>query len=118
MKEPRPAEQNLQGARFQCNQNPGACVGLQGASPLPPSNLIASKGDGDAVKVFQATADALKLRALTRHSLSWGDANQNLIVDLAERRHVGIVNCRLEQSVLATADGCTRFGNGKIESAR
>jgi hypothetical protein len=91
---------------------------LQGASPLPPSNLIASKGDGDAVKVFQATADALKLRALTRHSLSWGDANQNLIVDLAERRYVRIVNCLLEQSVLATADGCARFGNGKIESAR
>jgi len=43
-----------------------------------------------------------------------GDANQDLLVDLAERHGIRIVKCRHEQNAVAMADGYCRFSDDRI----
>lgn len=66
------------------------------------------------MKVFEAISDALKAEGTQVAFALMGDANQNLIVDLAERHRVQIVHFRHEQNAVAAADGYARFSNGKL----
>jgi acetolactate synthase-1/2/3 large subunit len=66
------------------------------------------------VKVFQAISHALKSENVQLAFALMGDANQNLIVDLAERHGVQIVNFRHEQNAVAAADGYARFSDEKL----
>jgi acetolactate synthase-1/2/3 large subunit len=66
------------------------------------------------MKVFQAIADGLKSEGVQFAFALMGDANQNLIVDLAQRCGVRIVNFRHEQNAVAAADGYARFSEGKF----
>jgi acetolactate synthase-1/2/3 large subunit len=66
------------------------------------------------MKVFQAISDAIKSEEVQVAFALMGDANQNLIVDLAERHGIKIVNFRHEQNAVAAADGYARFGDGKL----
>jgi acetolactate synthase-1/2/3 large subunit len=66
------------------------------------------------MRVFQAIAGALKSEGVEIVFALMGDANQNLIVDLAERLQVRIVNFRHEQNAVAAADGFARFSRGKL----
>jgi len=66
------------------------------------------------MRVFQAIAGALKSEGVEIVFALMGDANQNLIVDLAERLRVRIVNFRHEQNAVAAADGFARFNRGKL----
>jgi thiamine pyrophosphate-dependent acetolactate synthase large subunit-like protein len=70
--------------------------------------------DEAALKVFQSVADAIKEEGVEVAFALMGDANQNLIVDLAERCGVKIVNFRHEQNAVAAADGYARFSDGKL----
>jgi acetolactate synthase-1/2/3 large subunit len=67
-----------------------------------------------AMKVFQKIADAIKEEGVDVAFALMGDANQNLIVDLAERCGVRVVNFRHEQNAVAAADGYARFSDNKI----
>src|SRR5476649_986543 len=66
------------------------------------------------MKVFQAVSDAIKSEGVGVAFALMGDANQNLIVDLAERHGIQIVNFRHEQNAVAAADGYARFSDGKL----
>ena len=66
------------------------------------------------MRVFQAISGALKNEGVEIVFALMGDANQNLIVDLAERLQVQIVNFRHEQNAVAAADGFARFSRGKL----
>jgi acetolactate synthase I/II/III large subunit len=67
------------------------------------------------MKVFQAISDAVKSEEVQVAFALMGDANQNLIVDLAERHGIQIVNFRHEQNAVAAADGYARFSeDGKL----
>jgi acetolactate synthase-1/2/3 large subunit len=66
------------------------------------------------MRVFQAITGALKSEGVEIVFALMGDANQNLIVDLAERLQVRIVNFRHEQNAVAAADGFARFSRGKL----
>ena len=65
-------------------------------------------------KIFQCIADAIKEEGVEVAFALMGDANQNLIVDMAERCGIKIVNFRHEQNAVAAADGYTRFSDGKL----
>ena len=67
-----------------------------------------------AMYVYEAISLALASEGIDVAFALMGDANQDLIVDLAERRGVRIINCRHEQNVVAMADGYTRFSDGRI----
>jgi acetolactate synthase I/II/III large subunit len=66
------------------------------------------------MKVFQAISDAVKNEGVKVAFALMGDANQNLIVDLAERNGIQIVNFRHEQNAVAAADGYARFSDDKL----
>jgi thiamine pyrophosphate-dependent acetolactate synthase large subunit-like protein len=66
------------------------------------------------MRVFQSISDALKNEGVEIVFALMGDANQNLIVDLAERLQVRIINFRHEQNAVAAADGFARFSRGKL----
>jgi acetolactate synthase I/II/III large subunit len=66
------------------------------------------------MRVFQAISDVLTAEGVNMVFALMGDANQNLIVDLAERHRTRIINCRHEQNAVAIADGYARFSEGKI----
>lgn len=65
------------------------------------------------MKIFEGVADAIRKEGVEVAFALMGDANQNLIVDMAERCGIKIVNFRHEQSAVAAADGYARF-SGKL----
>src|SRR5476649_841383 len=66
------------------------------------------------MKVFQAVSDALKTEDVEVVFALMGDANQDLMVDLAERHGMKLIKFRHEQNAVAAADGYARFSDGKI----
>jgi acetolactate synthase-1/2/3 large subunit len=66
------------------------------------------------MKVFQAVSDALQAEDVKVVFALMGDANQDLMVDLAERHAVKLIKFRHEQNAVAAADGYARFSDGKI----
>jgi len=66
------------------------------------------------MKVFQTVSDALNAEGVEIVFALMGDANQDLMVDLAERHGVKLIKFRHEQNAVAAADGYARFSDGKI----
>src|SRR5476649_294692 len=66
------------------------------------------------MKVFQAVLDALKTQDVEVVFALMGNANQDLMVDLAERHGMKLIKFRHEQNAVAAADGYARFSDGKI----
>jgi acetolactate synthase-1/2/3 large subunit len=63
--------------------------------------------------LYEALNDALVQEGTEIAFALMGDANQDLICDLGERKQIPIIHCRHEQNAVAMADGYSRF-SGKI----
>ncbi len=61
------------------------------------------------MKLYQAVNDALIQEGTEIVFAVMGDANQDLICDLSERKQIPIIHCRHEQNAVAMADGYSRF---------
>ena len=66
------------------------------------------------MKVFEAISDAVKAENVEVVFALMGDANQDLMVDLAERHGVKLIKFRHEQNAVAAADGYARFSDNKL----
>lgn len=64
-------------------------------------------------RVYEAVTDMLADEGADIAFAIMGDANQELLVDMAERGGIRLVHCRHEQNAVGMADGYTRFSSEK-----
>jgi acetolactate synthase I/II/III large subunit len=86
----------------------GGCRVAASCDLAPPYTAFVD-GGREVVTVRQAVVDALRAEGVELVFALMGDANMNLICELAERGEMRIVFGRHEQGVVAMADGYARF---------